>query len=187
MARTLRLQIEDLGKWHPGFFLELHSVACAAVLGRHGPPPARIEVECLNVDCAWLRGHAGFRLVVTWSLETQEKARRLRATIQAKPLVEMGATALALAVAHRVLDLSPLDVTRYGDRTDYRSLRIPCMLEVSGTESPGELTRRHKQKIAQASRNPLGWDAYVIVCAFSAERHKIRVSFHRVQGPGTDA
>jgi len=62
----------------------------------------------------------------------------------------MAATALALGIAHHVLRLGQLDVTRYGDRTDYRSLRIPCMLEVSGTETSGELGRRHRQKIAQA-------------------------------------
>jgi hypothetical protein len=55
------------------------------------------------------------------------------------------------------------------------------MLEISGTETPSELGRRHRQKVAQASLNPLGWDAYVVVCAFSPLGHRIRFSFHRVQ------
>jgi len=54
-------------------------------------------------------------------------------------------------------------------------------LEVSGTETRGELARRHRKKVAQALRNPLGWDAYVVVCAFSSEGHRIRLSFHHVQ------
>jgi hypothetical protein len=183
MARILRCKIEDLGKWHPWFFLEPHIVACVAVLARYGDSPARIDVDCLNVESAWLREAEEFRLEVSWRPETERKAERLRATVQSKPLVEMAATALAFAITHHILRLGQLDVTRYGDRTDYRSTRIPCMLEVSGTETPSELGRRHRQKIAQASLNPLGWDAYVVVCAFSSLGHRIRLSFHRLQEP----
>jgi hypothetical protein len=182
MARTLRCRIEDLGKWHPWFFLEPQVVACVAVLARHGRSPATFDVECLNIKSSWLGDAAGFRLEVSWAPETAEKADRLRAIVQSRPLVEMAATALALAIVHHALRLGQLDVTHYGDRTDYRSTRISCMLEVSGTESPGELGR-HRQKIAQASLNPLGWDAYVVVCSFSSLGHRIRFSFHRVQEP----
>ena len=185
MARTLRCKIEDLGNWHPWFFLEPQVIASVAVLARHGESPAGIDVDCLNVESAWLRGAEMFRLEVSWSPETERKAERLRSTVQSRPLVEMAATALALTITHHVLRLGQLDVTRYGERTDYRSTRIPCMLEVSGTEVPGELGRRHRQKIAQASRNPLGWDAYVVVCAFSSLGHRIRLSFHRVQETGS--
>ena len=183
MVRTLRCSIEDLEKWHPWFFLEPQIVACIAVLARHGPSPASFDVECLNVESAWLGAASHFRLEVSWTPETAEKAERLRATVQAKPLVEMAATALAFAITHHVLRLGQLDVTHYGDRTDYRSTRISCMLEVSGTETPSELARRHRQKIAQAALNPLRWDAYVVVCAFSSLGHRIRLSFHRVQEP----
>lgn len=93
----------------------------------------------------------------------------------------MAAIALALVITHRVIPLGQLDVTRYGDRTDYRSLERSCMLEVSGTENLAELGPRHRQKVAQDIRNPLGWDSYVVVCAFSSQGHRIRVSFHRIQ------
>jgi hypothetical protein len=186
MSRTLRCKIEDLERWHPWFFLEPQIVACVAVLARHGHSPAVFDVDCLNVESPWLGGAAHFRPEVSWSRETAEKADRLRATVQSRPLVELAATALALVVTHHVLSLGQLDVTRYGDRTDYRSTRISCMLEVSGTETPSELGRRHRQKIAQASLNPLGWDAYVVVCAFSPLGHRIRFSFHRVQGPANE-
>jgi hypothetical protein len=60
------------------------------------------------------------------------------------------------------------------------------MLEVSGTTIPSQLTRRHRQKVAQAMANPLGWDAYVMVCIFSSRGHRIRFSFHGVQEPVDD-
>ncbi len=44
----------------------------------------------------------------------------------------MAAIALALVIAHHVVPLGQLDVTSYGDRTDFRSTRFSCMLEVSG-------------------------------------------------------
>jgi hypothetical protein len=180
-VRTLRCNIEDLHGWHPWFFVEPQIVACVAVLARYGPPPATLDVDCLNIRSAWLADALQFRLEVSWSAETLERAERLRATVQSRSLVEMAALALALAIVHHVLQLGQLDVTRYGDRADYRSTRMSCMLEVSGTEVPNELARRHRQKIAQASLNPLGWDSYVIVCAFSSVGHRIRFSFHRVK------
>lgn len=82
---------------------------------------------------------------------------------------------------HRVLALGQLDVTRYGERTDFRSLAVSCMLEISGTEVFEELGRRHREKIAQAVSNPLGWDSYVVVCGFSGRGHRVRVSFHRAE------
>src|ERR1035438_4679284 len=54
-----------------------------------------------------------------------------------------------LAIAHHVVRLGQLDVTNYGDRTDFRSTQISCMLEVSGTAIRSELARRHRKKVAQ--------------------------------------
>ena len=107
------------------------------------------------------------------------KADRIRATMQTKPLVEMASVALALVLMHRVVRLGQLDVTDYGDRADFRSLRRSCVLEISGTETLSELGRRHREKVAQALGNPLGWDAYVVVCAFGPEGHRVRMSGHR--------
>jgi hypothetical protein len=186
MSRTLRCNIEDLARWRPWFFLEPQVVAFVAVLARYGWPPAVFDVDCFNVESPWLGDAVQFRLEVSWSSETAERAERLRATVQAEPLVEMAATALALVIAHHVVRLGQLDLTNYGDRTDFRSTRISCMLEVSGTETRSELARRHRKKVAQALRNPLGWDPYVVVCAFSSEGHRIRFSFHHVQEPADD-
>jgi hypothetical protein len=180
--RILHCNIEDLAKWHPWFYLEPHIVSCAAILGRYGDPPAVIDVECPRVKSAWLAGARGLRLEIAWSDETAQKANRLRATVQSKPLIEMAATAVALLLSHRVIVLGQLDVTRYGERTDFRSTRVSCMLEISGTEVLDELGRRHREKIAQATANPLGWDSYVVVCAFSQRGHRARLSFHRAKG-----
>jgi hypothetical protein len=180
--RTLQLKIEDIARWHPWFFLEPHIVSFAAVIGPYGESPAIFDVECAQVECAWLAGRSRFLLEVAWSGKTANKADRMRATVQAKPLVEMAATALALALSHRVLDLGQLDVTRYGDRTDFRSAARSCMLEISGTESVDEFARRHREKVAQAMANPLNWDSYVMVCGFSGRGHRIRLSFHRAAG-----
>lgn len=179
--RTLRCAIEQLSDWHPRLFLEPHVVACGAVLSLYSAPPALLEVECANIRSRWLGSAKRFRLEVSWSEETARKAARLRATLQAKPLVEMAAVALAFVLVKRVLHLEQWDVTEYGDRADYRSLRPRCVLEVSGTEALAELGRRHREKVVQALANPFGWDTYVVVCAFSVRGHRIRFSRHRRQ------
>lgn len=99
--------------------------------------------------------------------------------MQRKPLVELAATAIALIVARRVLDLGDLDVTAYGDRADFRAVNRRCVLEISGTEVAAEFDRRHRDKVAQAVANPFGWDAFVVVCLFSAKGHRVRVSHHK--------
>jgi hypothetical protein len=90
----------------------------------------------------------------------------------------MPSIALAFILARRLVALGQLDVNDYGQRADYRSLSAECVLEVSGTEDISELGRRHRQKVAQALDNTYGWGACVVVCAFSAKGHRIRVSRH---------
>jgi hypothetical protein len=177
--RTLRCAIEQVADWHARLFLETHIVAAVAIMSRYSASPAVFEVECVNIASTWLGQATRFTLEVTWLEETATKAERLLSTMQMKPLVEMAATAMALALAYRILHLGQLDVARYGDRADYRALRVQRVLEISGTEIASELGRRHREKVAQALANPLGWDAYVVICAFSAKGHRIRLSYHR--------
>ena len=179
---TLQYAIEQISDWHPRLFLELHIVACVAVVSPYSASPALFEVECENIESEWLGKATRFRLEVSWSEETARKAERLRLTMQAKPLVEMAATSLAFVLTHHVVTLEPLDVANYGDRIDYRSLSVPSVLEISGTESPSELTRRHREKVAQALANPLGLDAYIVICVFSESGHRIRFSYHPWRG-----
>src|SRR4029079_8319503 len=98
--------------------------------------------------------------------------------MQQKPLVEMASLALAFVLARRLVGLGQLDLNDYGDRAEYGSPGAECVLEVSVTEDSSELGRRHREKVAQALDNTYGWGACVVVCAFSARGHRIRVSRH---------
>lgn len=72
-------------------------------------------------------------------------------------------------------------MTDYGARADYRARKRKLVLEISGTEVPAELGRRHREKVRHARDNPFGWDAYVVVCAFSSAGHRIRLSKQSIQ------
>lgn len=175
----LQCTIDEIADWHPHLFLEPHIVACVAVLGQYSNSPATLEVECSDIASEWLQCETNFTLEITWSDEIAKKAERLRLTMQPKPLVELAAIALAAILTNRVVNLGQLDVTKDGERADYRSLDVPSVLEISGTETFSEVARRHREKITQALENPLGLDAYVVVCGFSEKRHRIRFSYHQ--------
>ena len=175
--RTIRLNIERLERWYPNLFLEPHLIAAVSVLAEYSDSPAKFEVRGESISRR-AAAEDEFRLELSWQRPAEEKAKRLRATMQRKPLVELAATALALVVAHRVLDLGDLDVTAYGDRADFRAVRRRCVLEISGTEVAADFERRHREKVTQALANPFGWDAFVVVCLFSAKGHRLRVSHH---------
>jgi hypothetical protein len=68
-----------------------------------------------------------------------------------------------------------------GGRADYRSTMVRRVLEVSGTETLAELGRRQRAKVTQALANPFRWNAYVVVCAFCEEGHRVALSGHRWQ------
>lgn len=177
-SRLLRCAIEEVADWHANLYVEPHVVAFVAVAGHYSPSPALFDVECGNVSSRWLGTAGECRLEVSWRDETAEKAARLRATMQPSPLVELAAVALALILGSRIVPLGPLDVTQIGAGADYRAWKRKAVLEISGTEVAGELGRRHREKVAQARHNPFGWEAYVIVCAFSAGGHRIRFTRH---------
>jgi hypothetical protein len=180
-SRLLRCTIEEVAAWHANLFVEPHAVAFVAVAGQYSPSPARFDVECGNVRSRWLGKATACRLEVSWGDGPAEKAGRLRATMQAAPLVELASVALALILGKRLVPLGRLDVTDCGARADYRARKRKArkrkaVLEISGTEVPAELGRRHREKVARD--NPWGWDAYVVVCAFSAGGHRIRLTGH---------
>jgi hypothetical protein len=176
--RLLRCAIEEIPNWHPNLFVEPHVVSFVAVASQYSRSPALFDVECPKVVSRWLGKASEFRLEISWQDSTAEKAARLRATMQSGPLVELASVALALILGNRVVPLGRLDVTDYGARADYRARKRKAVLEISGTEVPAELGRRHREKIVQARDNPFGWDAYVVVCAFSAGGHRIRFTGH---------
>ena len=175
-ARTLRCTIEEVADWYPQLFLDPYIVACVATMSRYSSSPASFKVNCEGIDSRWLAGAEEFRLQVSWTEATAEKAERLRATMPSKEVVELASVALAFALARRVLGLRQLVVTNRGEGADYRAPSASRVLEISGTETMAELGRRHREKVAQALRNPFGWDAYVIVCGFATPEHRIRIS-----------
>jgi hypothetical protein len=176
--RLLRCAIEQLADWHPNLFVQPHLVAFVAVAGQYAGSPALFDVECGNIVSRWLGKASGFRLEVSWTAGTARDAERLRVTMQARPLVELAAVALALVLTTRVMPLGPLEVTDYGTRADYLTRKRKTVLEVSGTQNSAELGRRHREKILQARENPFRWDAYVVVCGFSERGHRIRFTRH---------
>jgi hypothetical protein len=177
--RVLRCAIEDLASWHPSMYVDPHSAAFVAVTGQYSVTPARFAVDCDGVESRWRGNVREFTLEVAWSEQTVDRAERLRATIQPGPLLELASVAVALILTHRVMRLGPWNVMEHGGRADYRSTRVRRVLEISGTERPGELGRRHREKIEQALANSLGWGAYVVVCAFSEAGHRVRFTGHR--------
>ncbi len=180
-SRLLRCAIEQIADWHSNLFVEPHIVAFVAVANPYSRSRALFDVACNNVTSRWLGKATEFRLEVSWHDDTMKKAERLRATMQSGPLVELASVALALILSKRVVSLGRLDVTDYGARADYRARKRKLVLEISGTEVPAELGRRHREKVAQARDNPFGWEAYVVVCAFSPAGHRIRFSKHSIQ------
>lgn len=176
---TFKCAIEQVADWHPRLFLDSHVVACVAVMSLHSASPGVFEVECENIVSDWLGEETRFALEVSWLAETERKAERLRLTLQQKPIVEMAASALAFSLTPHIIALGELSVASYGERADYLLLEKPAVLEISGTESPAELARRHREKVAQALENPYNLDAYIVVCSFSAAGHRIRFSYHR--------
>src|SRR5436305_10156798 len=119
-SRLLCCAIEEVADWHANLFVEPHAVAFVAVAGQYSPSPARFDVECADVRSHWLGKASACRLEVSWECGTAEKAGRLRATMQAAPLVELASVALALILGKRIVPLGRLDVTDYGARADYR-------------------------------------------------------------------
>ena len=176
--RRLRCAIEQIVDWRTELYVEPHVVAFVAVAEKYSESPASFEIQCDGVKSRWLGEATGPRLEISWHRDTLQKAKRLRATMQSGPLVELASIAAALILTRHVIPLGKLDVTEYGERADYRDRKRKIMLEVSGTEVPSELGRRHRDKIVQAMDNPFGWDAYVVVCGFSTSAHRIRVSSH---------
>jgi hypothetical protein len=80
-ARILRYSIEQLADWYPQLLLEPYVVASVAAMSRYASSPASVVVDCAGIDSRWLAGADQFRLQVSWTEASAEKAERLRATM----------------------------------------------------------------------------------------------------------
>ncbi len=176
---TFEWAIEDIIAAHPDLYLEHCAVMAVALMMRLSASPCRFTVECEGFSPPALRGATRFFVRVSWTEQTALKAQRVWQTEQPKPIVERAAVALAALLFAGLVPEGQMRVTREGERADYWLPRLQCVLEVSGTEHPGELTRRCREKAVQALANPLRWNAYAVVCCLTAPQSMIRWSYHQ--------
>jgi hypothetical protein len=113
------------------------------------------------------------RLQLLWTTPFPEKPLPL----QAKPVTEQAACAVAFVFVPLYAQARVVDVAESGDRFDYWVINEECRLglEVSGTIT-GNLQDRHREKVDQLMDNPYGVDGYVAVVRFGT-REAI-FSFH---------
>lgn len=86
---------------------------------------------------------------------------------------------MAALLFARFLPEGKMRVTDVGDRADYWIPRLNCALEVSGTEHVREITRRHREKIAQVLANPRRWNGYVVIGCFDKARPQVLRSIRK--------
>jgi hypothetical protein len=185
--RTFEWAIEEIIAAHPNLYLEHCAVMAVALMSQQSTSPVEFSVECEGLKIPALSGETTFLLRVSWTEETAHKAHRAWHTEQLKSIVERAAVALAALLVAKLLSDGKMRVTKEGERADYWLPQLRCALEVSGTENPRELRRRHREKIAQMLENPLGWDGYVVVSCFSASQRVILWSYHDQEEKGNDA
>ncbi|MCI0489336.1 MAG: hypothetical protein L0229_22315 [Blastocatellia bacterium] len=176
--RTFEWPIEDIVDAHPDLYLEHCAVMAVALISRLSASPCEFVVECEGFGPDASDGETSFLVKVSWTGHTMLKAQRVLYTEQSKPIIERAAVALAALLFAKLVPDGQMRVTRQGDRADYWLPPLQCALEVSGTTTPRELTRRHRIKVSQVLSNPLRWNGYVVVCCFAASRRIIRWSYH---------
>ncbi|MBM3240412.1 hypothetical protein FJZ31_29365 [Candidatus Poribacteria bacterium] len=176
--RTFEWAIEDIVAAHPNLYLEHCAVMAVALMSQQSASPCEFAVECEGFSPPALNGETTFRLQVSWSEQTALKAQRVWQTEQPKSIVERASVALTALLFAKLISDGQMRVTREGDHADYWLPQARCALEVSGTENPRVLRRRHREKIAQVLSNPLGWNGYVVVSCFSARKGVILWSYH---------
>src|SRR5437870_4582858 len=74
-------------RWYPNLFLQPHVVAAVAVLSEYTESPTNFEVHRENVAAE----EEELQLELRWRPSVQEKAERLRSTMQRRPVVELAA------------------------------------------------------------------------------------------------
>jgi hypothetical protein len=176
--QTFAWAIEDIVAAHPNLYLEHCMVMAVALMSQHMASPCEFTLACEGFRLPTLGEETMCLLQVSWTRQTLFKAQRIRYTEQSKSIVERAAVALAALVLAKLLPEGHMQVTKAGERADYWLPRLQCALEVSGTEIPRALPRRHREKVVQVLKNPLQWNGYVVVCCFAPQRRQVRWSYH---------
>lgn len=177
--RTFEWEIESIVSSHPDLYLEHCVVMAVASMSQYSTSPCEFIVECEGLDLPLLKGEASFGIKVSWNAQTAVKAQLMWQTEQRKAIIERAAVALAALLFARLFTDGKMRVTRQGEHADYWLSHLQCALEVSGTENHHELSRRHREKVAQVLSNPLRWDGYVVICCFAKSQNFIRLSYHQ--------
>jgi len=156
-----------------------HCVAMAvALMSQKSGLPYEFIVNCEGMNLPAVDGEGSFLLRVSWTESTAAKVERVLQTEQRKAIAERAAVALAALLFAKLIPQAEMRVTKSGDRADFWISQLRCALEVSGTEYHRELSHRHREKIVQVLRNPLQWNAYVVVCCFDTPKGLIKWSYH---------
>ncbi len=175
--KTVESMIEDIIAAHPDLYLEHCAVMAVALMSRKSLKPYEFMVTCEGLNLS-SNVEKSLLLRVSWDEFTAAKAHRMWQTEQRKAIAERAAVALGALLFAKLVPEAKMRVTRLGERADFWLPRLQCALEVSGTESHSELSRRHREKIVQVLSNPLQWNAHVIVCCFDAPHGYIEWSYH---------
>jgi len=178
--KILTYNIEEIEQWHPNLFCDQIIVAAVAVMSERTSSPCRFTVECRNIETGMADECGKIQLAISWSAETEEKAKQLRNSYQRHRIVEDAAIAMALSLFQQVVNRLPIYVAHRGEGADYWLGKYELMLEISGTEREDELERRHRQKITQLLESPNRPDGYVAVTCFA--NFKVIFSFHKQEG-----
>ena len=136
----------------------------ALLLNESRQSPVSVRVDCSANE---RRKHHGehFDLEIQFDPSSYE-FEKLRSTLQRHRIVEHGAVGLALIFLPHIADGEVTHVNKRSEKTDFDVDWGRYVLEVSGTEDPARLRRRHGEKIAQASANPRGKSFFVAVSCF---------------------
>ncbi len=126
-------------------------------MSRLSSSPCEFVVECSGFKAKQLNSADRFLLRISWTPQTEQKAKRAFRTEQVNPLIERAAVALAALLFGKLSTAGQMRVTRAGECADYWLPRLQCALEISGTTNAREVRRRHREKVAQALANPLRW------------------------------
>ena len=178
MDLLLHCYIEDINDFHPDLALEHIVVITVCLMTKYSYDNCcDFYLECQNIVSDWLKEANEGTLQVQWQDKTAEAIPKMIRTHHERHLTEFAAIGITCLLFPMVVNLSGMEVSEIGTRADYWIGNKQYLIEISGTETEGELFRRHREKVEQLLDNPDGKDGYVVVVCFSSKH--ILFSFHR--------
>lgn len=172
------VSLSSMATNHPRIAAErYYEEPAALLLNERQVSPASVRVDCsANRRCKHTGQHSDVAIEFDPSSYDFDK---LTSSLQRHRIVEHGAVGLALIFLPYLAAGEVTHVNKRYDKTDFGVDWERCLLEVSGTEDPARLRRRHAEKVAQASANPHARSFFVAVSCF-ANLNAV-FSFHEVE------